>query len=166
MAGYPPISVRQPQPFDLVDDPVAVSGVGTGFEGVFSARVRDGNGTELVQAPVNAGGTGIWGNFHIALALGSAPATPHGTLEVFEHSAAGDGTELHKVVVPITFGSSLLDPYHGFAQHTVASGDTLSALAQQWYGDPSKWPRIFEANRYQIANANLIFPGQVLRIPQ
>jgi hypothetical protein len=35
MSGFPPISVRQPAPYDLVDDPVSVSGVGTGFEGVF-----------------------------------------------------------------------------------------------------------------------------------
>ncbi len=70
------------------------------------------------------------------------------------------------VVVPIVFGRALIDPYHGFAQHRVVGGDTLSALAQQVYGDASQWPRIFEANRDQILNPDLIFPGQVLRIPQ
>jgi hypothetical protein len=35
MPTYPPISVRQPRPFDIVDNPVDVCGVGTGFEGVF-----------------------------------------------------------------------------------------------------------------------------------
>jgi nucleoid-associated protein YgaU len=68
--------------------------------------------------------------------------------------------------VPITFGKALVDPYHGFAQYTVAAGDSLSAIAQQWYGDANLWPRIYEANRNQITNPNLIFPGQVLRIPQ
>lgn len=166
MAEFPPITVRQPQPFDLVDDPVVVCGVGTGFEGVIAARVRDGNGTALVQVAIPAGGTGIWGNFHATLALGGIPATPQGTLEVFGPSAAGDGTELHKVIVPITFGRALLDPYHGFAQYTVVSGDTLSGIAQQWYGDATQWPRLFEANRHQLSNPDLIFPGQVLRIPQ
>jgi hypothetical protein len=33
------------------------------------------------------------------------------------------------VVVPIVFGRTLIDPYHGFAQHRVVVGDTLSALA-------------------------------------
>ena len=70
------------------------------------------------------------------------------------------------MVVPIIFGRALVDPYHGFAQHTVAAGDTLSKIAQHWYGDASKWPRIFEANHNPIANANVIFPGQVLRVPQ
>lgn len=166
MSGFPPISVRQPQPHDLVDDPLVASGVGTGFEGVFAARVRDGNGAELVQATITAGGTGIWGNYQISLALGGVPVTPQGTLEVFEFSASGDGSEINKVIVPVAFGQALINPYHGFAQYTVVPGDTLSAIAQQWYGSAAEWPRLFEANRYQITNPNLIFPGQVLRIPQ
>ena len=32
--------------------------------------------------------------------------------------------------------------------------------------DANKSMRIFEANRHQIHDPNLIFPGQVLRIPQ
>jgi nucleoid-associated protein YgaU len=159
--------VRHPSPFDLVDDPVEVCGVGRGFEGVISGRLRDANGTELVLTSINAGGTGAWGNFQALLNPGGLPAaTPQGTLEVFEFSQSGDGTELNKVVVPITFGRVLIDPYHGFAQYTVVAGDTLSAIAQNWYGDPNQWPRIFEANRNQISDPDLIFPGQVLRIPQ
>jgi nucleoid-associated protein YgaU len=165
MPSFPAITVRQPQPFDLVDDPVEVCGVGTGFEGVLTARVRDGNGAELTETSITAGGTGIWGNFHALLPLGSVPATPQGTLEVFD-VAAGVGGGAGKVVVPVVFGRALVDPYHGFAQHAVVAGDTLSAIAQQWYGDPSAWPRIFEANRDQIGNPDRIFPGQVLRIPQ
>jgi nucleoid-associated protein YgaU len=165
MPAFPERSVRQPQPFDLVDDPVEVCGVGTGFEGTFAARVRDANGTELSQITINAGGTGIWGNFHVTLPLGGVPTTSRGMLEVFEFSAK-DGSEVGKTVVPITFGPALLTPYHGFAQYTVVLGDTLSAIAQQWYGDATQWPRIFEANRDQITNPNLIFPGQVLRVPQ
>ena len=165
MPGFPPISVRQPQPFDLVDDPVEACGVGTGFEATFAARVRDDNGVELALATIMAGGTGIWGNYHASLPLSALPATPQGILEVFEFSAK-DGSEINKVIVPITFGRVLIDPYHGFSQYTVASGDSLSAIAQQWYGDANLWPRIYEANRNQITNPNLIFPGQVLRIPQ
>src|SRR6266568_8676025 len=86
MAGFPAITVRQPRPHDLVDDPVGVCGVGTGFEGVFSARVRDANGIELALVNINAGGTGVWDNYHATLALGGVPATPHGTVEVFEFS--------------------------------------------------------------------------------
>jgi nucleoid-associated protein YgaU len=165
MPTFPPITVRQPQPHDLVDDPVEVCGIGTGFEAALAARVRDANGAQLAQVPVHAGGTGIWGNFHAVLPLGTVPATPQGSLEVYGFHA-GTGAELGKVVVPIVFGRALIDPYHGFAQRAIVTGDTLSAIAQQVYGDASQWPRIFEANRDQIFNPNLIFPGQVLRIPQ
>jgi LysM repeat protein len=99
-----------------------------------------------------------------SLPIGLVPPTPQGTLECFDPAQGGD--EIFKVVVPIVFGRALIDPYHGFAQHRVVAGDTLSALAHQFYGDASLWSRIFEANRNQILNADLIFPGQVLRIPQ
>jgi nucleoid-associated protein YgaU len=165
MPSFPPITVRQPQPHDLVDDPVIACGVGTGFEAVFAARVRDANGAELAQVPIHAGGTGIWGNFHVELPLGAVPATPQGALEVYGFHA-GTGAEVGKVVVPIVFGRALVDPYHGFGQRDVIAGDTLASIAKQLYGDASLWPRIFEANRDQIFNPNLIFPGQTLRIPQ
>jgi nucleoid-associated protein YgaU len=165
MPGFAPISVRQPRPFDLVDDPLDLCGVGTGFEGVFAARVRDGNGTQLVQVSIHAGGTGVWANYHTTLALGGAPTTTQGTLEVFE-SSAKDGSDINKVVVPITFGTALISPYHGFTQDIVQPGDSLSTLAQKWYSDANLWPRLYEANRHEIVNPNLIFPGQVLRIPQ
>jgi nucleoid-associated protein YgaU len=164
VSGFPPITVRQPRPYDIADDPVRVSGVGTGTEGQIAARVRDGHGTQLARASVHAGGTGIWGNYDAALPVG-VPATAQGTLEVFEVSPK-DGSEQHKVVVPITFGPALLSPYHGFAQYTVVSGDTLSGIADRYYGDANRWPIIFEANRHQLQDPDHIFPGQVLRIPQ
>lgn len=166
MAGFPPITVRHPRPYDIVDEAIEVCGVGTGFEGVITGRVRDGDGSELMQVSINAGGTGIWGNFHAEIMLLGIPNSPNGTLEIFEFSQSGDGTELNKIVVPIVFGRKLVYPYHGFAQYTVVSGDTLSAIANTWYGDPNQWTILFEANRDQIFNPDLIFPGQVLRVPQ
>jgi len=165
MDGLRPIVVRQPRPNDIVDNPVRVCGIGTGFEGTFAARVRDGNGRLLARVPIRAGGTGIWGNFQVEIALAGRPPTARGTLEVFEFSA-GDGTPINLVVVPIVFGPFLIDPYVGFAQYTVRPGDTLNEIAQRFYGNGDLWPRIFEANRNQISNPDLIFPGQVLRIPQ
>lgn len=49
--------------------------------------------------------------------------------------------------------------------HTVASGDSLSKIAKQYYGDAVKYPLIFEANRPMLKDPNKIYPGQVLRIP-
>ena len=49
--------------------------------------------------------------------------------------------------------------------YTVVSGDSLSKIAQRRYGAASKWRVIFEANRDQIKDPDLIHPGQVLTIP-
>ena len=49
--------------------------------------------------------------------------------------------------------------------YTVQKGDSLSKIAQMQLGDGRKWKEIFEANRDQITNPDLIHPGQVLRIP-
>ncbi len=49
--------------------------------------------------------------------------------------------------------------------HTVVSGDTLGKIAKKYYGDAMKYPVIFEANKPMLKDPNLIYPGQVLRIP-
>jgi nucleoid-associated protein YgaU len=48
----------------------------------------------------------------------------------------------------------------------VATGHTLWALSQKYYGDPTRYPAIVEANRAQIHNPNVIFPGQVFVVPK
>ena len=50
-------------------------------------------------------------------------------------------------------------------QHTVVAGDTLGSIAQQFYGASNQWPRIFEANRDQLSDPDVIVPGQLLCIP-
>jgi len=49
--------------------------------------------------------------------------------------------------------------------YTVASGDSLSKIAKHFYGNANDWHRIFDANRDQLSNPDLIKPGQVLKIP-
>ncbi len=49
--------------------------------------------------------------------------------------------------------------------HVVVSGDTLSKIAKEVYGDAMKYPVIFEANRPMLSDPDKIFVGQVLRIP-
>ena len=50
--------------------------------------------------------------------------------------------------------------------YVVKSGDTLWAIAQEAYGDGNRYPEVFEANKPMLTDPDLIFPGQVLRIPQ
>jgi len=49
--------------------------------------------------------------------------------------------------------------------YKVQSGDSLSKIAKQFYGDPMKYPEIFEANKPMLEDPDKIYPGQVLRIP-
>ena len=50
--------------------------------------------------------------------------------------------------------------------YTVKRGDSLSKIAKHYYGNAMKYPVIFEANREVIKDPDLIYPGQVLRIPK
>jgi len=52
--------------------------------------------------------------------------------------------------------------------YLVKKNDTLSRIAggKNVYGDPSKWRKIYEANKNRIKNPNLIYPGQRLVIPK
>ncbi len=49
--------------------------------------------------------------------------------------------------------------------HTVVSGDWLSKIAKEYYGDANKYNVIFEANKPMLKDPDEIYPGQVLRIP-
>jgi len=53
-------------------------------------------------------------------------------------------------------------------QHAVVRGEWLSKIAGYWevYDNYRKWPRLYEANRDQISDPDLIYPDQVLDIPR
>ncbi len=53
----------------------------------------------------------------------------------------------------------------GEQSYTVKSGDTLSAIAKQFYGHANKYNMIFEANRDILDDPDKIKPGQILKIP-
>jgi nucleoid-associated protein YgaU len=49
--------------------------------------------------------------------------------------------------------------------HVVVPGDTLSGLAKTYYGKAGLYMKIFEANKDQLKDPNLIKVGQKLKIP-
>ena len=49
--------------------------------------------------------------------------------------------------------------------YTIQSGDTLSKIAKEKYGDANAYNKIFEANREVIGDPDKIYPGQRIRIP-
>lgn len=49
--------------------------------------------------------------------------------------------------------------------HAVESGDSLSKIAKEFYGDANAYNKIFEANKPMLSDPDKIYPGQVLLIP-
>jgi len=51
--------------------------------------------------------------------------------------------------------------------YTVVTGDTLSGIAAQSYGNGRKWPIIWKANQTTLRSGNpdLIFPGEIINVP-
>ena len=58
-----------------------------------------------------------------------------------------------------------VETYADVQYYVVQAGDTLSKIAQQFYGAAGKYSLIFEANREVIKDPDRIFPGQKIRIP-
>lgn len=75
--------------------------------------------------------------------------------------AAGNVEGVHVVDNQIVVN----EPTPEATYHEVKKGDTLSKIAKEVYGDPMKYPVIFEANKPMLKDPDLIYPGQVLRIP-
>ncbi|MGH1537114.1 MAG: peptidoglycan-binding protein LysM [Gammaproteobacteria bacterium] len=63
-------------------------------------------------------------------------------------------------------GLSAPEPKVNVEYYVIESGDTLSKIAKQYYGNAMDYPKIFEANREVIKDPDLIYPGQKIRIPQ
>lgn len=60
---------------------------------------------------------------------------------------------------------SVVNPEPEAQFYEVKKGDTLSKIAKEYYGNAMKYPVIFEANKPMLKDPNLIYPGQMLRIP-
>lgn len=50
--------------------------------------------------------------------------------------------------------------------YTVRPGDTLSGIAGRFYGKPADWPWLYHVNHTKIINPDLIYPGELLRVPK
>jgi uncharacterized protein YidB (DUF937 family) len=83
--------------------------------------------------------------------LGATPATPRKA--DFSNVQAGSS-------------STAAPPAPQERWYTVAPGDSLSKIAKQFYGDAQQWRQIYDANREQVKDPDLIQPGWKLRIPE
>jgi len=62
-------------------------------------------------------------------------------------------------------GASRLDRAADGRSYTVRTGDTLSGIAQRFYGHADDWPYLYRINRGTVSDPNLIYTGEVLRVP-
>lgn len=53
----------------------------------------------------------------------------------------------------------------GIRTYTVVEGDTLRDISIRLFGTKLRWPEIYRLNKDIIKSPDLIYPGQVLRIP-
>jgi hypothetical protein len=156
--------IDQPRAFDLVGNPILIGGVGTGFEATLNYRVHEGH-DEVTGFFNVGGGTGEHGQFQLQVDVSGAAFTLDRVfIEIFERSAE-DGSEVNKVIVPVILGTQIVPGYIGYREHVVVSGDTLWSIAEANYGNGAEYPLIVRANPTQIVDPNLIFPGQVLKVP-
>ncbi len=49
--------------------------------------------------------------------------------------------------------------------YEVMEGDSLLTIAERVYADGTDWDVLYQANKAEIANPNVIYPGQMLKIP-
>jgi Tfp pilus assembly protein FimV len=70
------------------------------------------------------------------------------------------------VAAPRQADTDALVIHHEAARrYTVRPGDTLSSIAQRFYGSTADWLGLYQANRSVIKNPNVIYPGEVLDVP-
>lgn len=75
------------------------------------------------------------------------------------------GAEGRAVEVAATAAPAPVETAPTFQSYTVVAGDCLWNIAKTFYGDGFQWSLILNANS-QIKNADLIYVGQVLTIPE
>lgn len=87
------------------------------------------------------------------LILGNHKGVAHVDDRIQIRQAAAQPAQAQQVAKPARF-------------YQVKSGDTLSKIAKEVYGDANQYPQIFEANRPMLKDPDEIYPGQMLRIPE
>jgi nucleoid-associated protein YgaU len=112
-----------------------------------------------------ATGRGVsWKNVHVEneklLIRGAAPNDQIKN-EVWDKIKAVDPV-FADLTADLTVDASLPVPQ---TFYQVVAGDTLSKIAKRFYGDAGKYMKIFEANKDQLKDPNMIGVGQKLRIP-
>ncbi len=134
---------------------------GPGKKGTFSKRGRHHRPSQVKKVARRAGLAAPV----VAVTGALAAAGPQAL------AATAQGQHLAAAAAPVTAQvttahlDATVQTQQGTRTYTVRSGDTLSAIAQQYYGFASDWPYLYSENNSQISDPNLIYVGQVLNVP-
>jgi LysM repeat protein len=93
---------------------------------------------------------------HAAAAAAKSKATAAATV-VAAHKAATEKTTLDSVTAH--------KAATGTSDYKVRPGDTLSRIANRFYGKAGDWQWLYHENDTAISDPDLIYPGQILRVP-
>jgi nucleoid-associated protein YgaU len=92
----------------------------------------------------------------------STPETPRSEPPRTEPVRTADPSPVASKPVPPPAAAAPATPAK---THIVQNGETLSSIAQQYYGNSGAWQRIYNANTKVIKNPNVVPPGTKLTIP-
>lgn len=159
------IDIQQPAPYDIVGPEILVGGQSLTFEGNVQWRLTEGH-DELTGFITNSGVSVTQFQFSITGVGATAMTLPRLFLTVFEDDVSdGEGAPPPLVTVPVIYGPLLVDDFEGWQPRRVRPGDTLSSIAEEFYGDAGAFGIIVAANPLTIDDPNVIFAGMELRIP-
>lgn len=112
---------------------------------------------DVATATIAASGT------FIADLSGVAPGDY--TLRADQLDGAGQVTSRYEVAITKAAPQALADAAPAPTVVQVAAGTTLWAIAKAQFGDGLMYVQVYEANKDQIRDPDLIYPGQVFEIP-
>ena len=150
-----PIWIDSPANWQTVSSAIAVTGHSTTFEAGLSVRVRDRWGTVLAETSTMGGGMGVFAPFAATLTY-SVAYGQWGSEEAYDLSAA-TGAEVYNTGVRVYLSPGGADAGR---YHTVVAGETLTRIALR---NGTTWRTLASLNG--LANPNLVYVGQRLRLP-
>ena len=100
-----------------------------------------------------------------ALAAGGAASAVATAAPAGAATQAGQVTQASQARASATAVARRAARTEACRSYTVRTGDTLSGIAQRFYGHAGDWPYLYRINRGTVSDPNLIYAGEVLRVP-
>jgi LysM repeat protein len=68
-------------------------------------------------------------------------------------------------IIEQAYTDALIIHHESPRSYTIRPGDTLSSIAQRFYGSAADWRGLYQVNRSVVRNPDVIYPGEVLDVP-